>query len=823
MKVSVNWLKQFTEISISVDELVAKIGAQLGAVEDVQDLGKQYQGIIIARVVTCEKHPNADNLNICMIDDGGRASDVERNEAGLVQVVCGAPNVHADMMVAWLPPGATVPSTYDNDPFVLGKRELRGVLSNGMLASASELAIGDDHSGLAVIELDVAPGTDFAEAYELNDYIIDIENKMFTHRPDCFGILGVAREIAGIQQQQFSSPDWYRQALDRIQPGKERLEIAVHNDMPLVPRFMAVALKDVHVGPSPLMIQTYLSRVGLRPINNIVDATNYIMVLTGQPTHAYDYDKLPTKSLETRMSRPGDTLQLLNGKTVSFDDDTTVLITSGDTPIAIGGVMGGSDTEVSATTSSVVIECANFDMYNIRRTSMKYGLFTDAVTRFNKGQSVLQNDVVLEELLATLQYVAGGEVASDVHDRHGELAARDTVEVSLPFITERLGQALGLDEVADILRNVECRVDIADNQVLVVTPPYWRTDIEMPEDIVEEVGRLYGFDALPVVLPHRSIKPVQRNTMYDFKATLRDILSRLGANEVLTYSFVNGKLLEAVGQSTDSAFRLSNALSPELQYYRLSLTPSLLEKVHPNSKAGHDRFALFELNKYHQKPEMTDEQVPREWHSLGFVIAGDVAEKHGGAAYYQARMYLDTLVQQLGITLRYDVCPEHSDDHVDAPFDLSRSAYVIDAATNTKLGIVGEYTTRVQRALKLPAQTAGFEIDTAILQHAYMNRPDKTGYTVPSRFPRIRQDMTIIVDDQTHVGELTDALRTELLSQIDQSDYLVSFELRDIYQKSHEKHVTYRLDIAHYKRTLTDQEINNLLDTIAAKSNTKRI
>src|SRR5690349_18413249 len=196
MKVSVNWLRQFTDIDISIDELVEKIGAQLGAVEEVIDLGKKYQGIIIAKVVSCEKHPNADKLSVCWIDDGGLATGVERNEHGLIRVVCGAPNVREGLSVVWLPPGVTVPASYDKDPFVLEARELRGVVSNGMLASASELAIGDDHNGIVEVEMEVVPGSSFAEVYQLNDYIIDIENKMFTHRPDCFGILGVAREVA---------------------------------------------------------------------------------------------------------------------------------------------------------------------------------------------------------------------------------------------------------------------------------------------------------------------------------------------------------------------------------------------------------------------------------------------------------------------------------------------------------------------------------------------------------------------------------------------------------------------------------------------------
>jgi len=434
MKVSLNWIKQFTDVNISIDELVTKIGAQLGAVEEVTDLGKKYQGILVAKVMSCQKHTNADKLNVCLIDDGGKAEGVTRNQDGHVQVVCGAPNVRAGLTVAWLPPGATVPSTYDKDPFVLEAREIRGTVSNGMLASAKELALGDNHDGIVELDTPAEPGTSFAEAYELDDHIIEIENKMFTHRPDCFGILGVAREIAGIQNIPFKSPDWYVRSLDRIKPGAKTLPLEVRNEAgALVPRFMAIALADVQMGPSPLIIQTYLSRVGLKPINNIVDVTNYLMVLTGQPLHAYDYDKVVAKSgtVPTLIARQatGEKIKLLNGKEPVIEAPTVVIATDKEA-IGVGGAMGGADTEVDDDTKNIILECANFDMYAIRRTAMKYGLFTDAVTRFNKGQSPLQNDIVLEEAVTTVAYVSNGSAASQVFDVKSQLQKPAPVQVT---------------------------------------------------------------------------------------------------------------------------------------------------------------------------------------------------------------------------------------------------------------------------------------------------------------------------------------------------------------------------------------------------------
>ncbi|MGH9856847.1 MAG: phenylalanine--tRNA ligase subunit beta, partial [Acidobacteriota bacterium] len=496
------------------------------------------------------------------------------------------------------------------------------------------------------------PGTSFAEAYELNDYIIDIENKMFTHRPDCFGILGVAREIAGIQNIPFKSPEWYAKPLGRVKPGKTKLPLEVKNEAgALVPRFMAIAMADVRMGPSPFVIQTYLSRVGLKPINNIVDVTNYLMVLTGQPLHAYDYDKVKAVSgdvptLIARKAGQGDKLKLLNGKEMEFSDPA-VMIATDKQAIGVGGVMGGADTEVDENTKNIILECANFDMYSIRRTAMKYGLFTDAVTRFNKGQSPLQNEIVLEEAVETVQYVSGAHVASGTLDLQDKLPERHSVVTTSDFVNKRLGLDLPVEDMARLLENVEFQVTVSGSEII-VTPPFWRTDVEISEDVVEEVGRLHGFDHLPLELPSRSIKPARRDPMFDLKSKVRDVLADAGANEVLTYSFVHGRLLETAGQNKEAAYNLSNALSPDLQYFRLSLTPSLLEKVHPNIKAGYQEFAIFEIGKSHIQGQMEryEDGVPKEANVVSLVFAADekTSRHHKGAAFFAARKYLQQLL-----------------------------------------------------------------------------------------------------------------------------------------------------------------------------------
>ncbi len=836
MKISINWMKQFTDVDLAPQgtaELVEKIGAQLGAVEEVIELGSRYQGVVVARVVSCEDHPNADRLHVCKVDDGGKTPDVERDENGYVQVVCGAPNVREGLLVAWLPPGSTVPESFDTDPFVLEARPLRGVVSNGMLASARELALGDSHDGILEVDAQVEPGTTFAEAYQLNDTIIDIENKMFTHRPDCFGQLGVVREIVGIRQQSFYSPDWYlHQLQDVLSHDGTSLQLTVRNELPVdVQRFMAVAMSDVEVKPSPVWLQSYLVRVGIRPINNIVDITNYMMMVTGQPLHAYDYDKVAAQddstqaTLVVRYPAKGEKITLLNGKEIEPRSEA-IMIATEKKLIGVGGAMGGADTEVDENTKNIILECATFNMYSIRRTAMTHGIFTDAVTRNNKGQSPLQNERVFAQTVAMLRSEASAQVASEViDDNHVDEVSyeRDSlhepIKVGAEFINARLGLDLSAQEMAVLLTDVEFTVGL-DGDDLIVAAPFWRTDIEIAEDIVEEVGRLYGFDKLPLQLPRRELTPAPINDLLHIKQRLRDTLSTAGANEVLSYSFVHGNLLDKVGQKREWAFSLANALSPDLQYFRPSLTPSLLDKVSPNLKAGYDKFALFELGKAHNLLHASDDNgLPREFSLLSFVTttSDKKADPKAGAAYYEARKYLDHIASSFGITLDYAPITEDMDFPITAPFDLTRSSLVTVRHTKIFLGIVGEYRASIRKQLKLPAHTAGFEIDTQ--EFSVLSERGKQ-YRQLSRFPKVEQDICFKVSVGVSYQQLYEFMLHRVAAAYPQH---VDFSITpvDIFQRPDDtdhKQITLRLSVSHFQKTLRDSEVNAVLDAIAQEA-----
>ena len=832
MKVSLNIIEHLINFELPpVDELVARVNQQLGGVEEVIDLKAKYGGARIVRVVECAKHPNADRLSVTKIDDGGAVADVPRDENGLVQVVCGAPNVHADMWAIWLPPQSTVPAIFDDDePFVLDARPLRGVLSQGMLAAADELDIGTDHEGIVEIhERDVPVGVEltagarFAEMFGLDDYVLDIENKMFTHRPDCFGQLGVAREIAGIFNEQFTSPEWYKS--EQKFAEAEGLELTVTNDAPeLVPRFMAVAIRNVTVQPSPLWLQCQLVAMGGKPINNIVDATNYIMLMTAQPTHAYDYDKLRGSTLGARMARDGEKVSLLNGKEYELTTDD-IVIADGEGVIGLAGIMGGTDTEVSSDTKNIVLECANFDMYALRRTAMRHGIFTDALTRFNKGQSPLQNAAVLKQLMG----MVGGVQASQVFDLkqfddwlddyfNGKYTPAN-IDINSKFINERLGLDLSGDDICDLLNNVEIQSHGPEEELgyICIQSPFWRTDLELPEDIVEEVGRLYGFDKLPRQLPMRSIKPAPRNPHRQLKQAIRQSLSRAGTNEVLTYSFVHERVLKNAEQDPSRAYRLSNALSPDLQYYRTSVLPSLLDKVHANIKAGHDEFMLFEIGKIHDKELLlTDENLPSEQTFVDGVYASK--KPRAGAPFYKARKLVNRLLADINVEADFVKIVE-SDADIPAPFDGQRSAWIV-AKNDDKLGIVGELSQTARRNFKLPDYTAAFSLDVEKLQ-ACLASSREYNYRPLSRFPSISQDISLRSSVEISHDELLRAVRQCL----DGSENLhCQIQTLGVYQPKDDaaiKTTTFRLTFTSYQQTLTDAEVKPIMDNIATAALTK--
>jgi phenylalanyl-tRNA synthetase beta chain len=821
MIISVNWLKKFTSIDVSTTQLTELIGARLVEIEGTTDLTEKYKDVIIVKVVECSPVPDSDHLNLTKIDDGGRRENVERDENGLIQVVCGAPNVTAGMLAAWLPPESVVPESFgDKEPFVLGARELRGFKSNGMLASAKELDLYDDHTGIIAVDKDAAPGTGFGELYELNDTLLDIENKSLTHRPDAFGIIGFAREIAGIQGKAFTTPAW----LNELNPtlatdGSVEAPTITIDEPELSGRFQAVVLSGVNESAqSPIEIQTYLSRSGIRPISAVVDVTNYMMLLAGRPLHAYDYDKLLAVNngrvdIHVRSGRENETLALLDGRTLTLSTDD-IVVANGETAVGLAGAMGGAATEIDSNTKRILLESATFNLYKLRAVQMRHGIFSEAITRLTKGIPAPLGAPVLVEAAKMIEQFAGATAVSEIADAYPGRHEPIVVTLHESLVNETLGTQFTAADIKELLENVEFSVAVNGTDIS-VTVPYWRNDIHISEDIIEEVGRLSGYDSINLVLPTRDFTAVRPSDFDQLKSKLRTILVRAGANEVLTYSFVHGDVMRKAGQNPETAYRITNSISPDLQYYRQSLVPSLLANVRPNLKAGYDHFAIFEVNKFHTKlAGLTEENVPNELDGIGFVVAS--SKKATSAPYYEAKQYLDYIASELGLEFVYEPLEADAEYPVTQPFEPKRSARVWDAKTRARIGVVGEFKKSVQKAFKLSGNEAGFEISpVSLLKVTSTLGPS---YEPLSKYPSSDRDVSFQVATDVTYGQVYDAAKNALAD----STLRITVTPLDIYEpeSGETKNVTLRFSLGSYDRTLTGDEVHKVMADVTDKVTT---
>jgi phenylalanyl-tRNA synthetase beta chain len=807
MLVSLNWIKKFTSIELDNESLIAKIGAQIAEVESVVDLSQKYSEIVIAEIVEKADHPDADKLGIYQINNG--------NE--ILQVVAGDKSLNVGDKIAHIAPGVTVPSTWGtSEPFVIEVRPLRGQNSNGMMGSAAELGFGDDHSQVLRLDTDKPAGTSLIEAYELDDLIIEIENKTLTHRPDCFGVIGFAREVAGVSGINFETPQWFNNATE-LQNSQNDSGLTVEIKTDDCARYVGIVMNNVSVGPSPIILQSYLYRVGVRPINNIVDITNYLMLETGQPLHAFDYDKTAERStsgakIVVRNPLTDEKLKLLDGREIQPHNNALLICTDKEA-IALGGAMGGADTEIDDQTKKIIIESANFDLYNLRRTSMIHGVFSEAVTRFIRGQSPQQCLSVGLRAAAMASELSGAVMIGSPVDVYPAPSPAPKIETSSDFINSRLGSEYSKEQMSTVLESVEIAVE-ADDQKMTAVAPFWRRDLNIAEDIVEEVGRLIGYEMLETSLPERDLRPAKLDELQSLITAVREIMSTAGNNEVLTYNFVDQKVLQRANSDPNLAFRIRNSLSPKLELMRTSLMPSLIDKVHPNIKLGYQEFGLFEINKSHRNNSV-DQGLPIEEHSLAYVYASDPRIKshsQNGSPYYQAVYTLNYLLDELSInstTLRD--AGAVIDDWIAAripTYQTGRVAAIMSG--DLVVGIVGEIDSNVKKNFKLPDYTAGFELNIRKLVEL---RTSNSRYLPQLKFPGTQKDITFMVDESTQAKDVFDVIVGVIDAQADMQN---AASIIDVYQREPgQKNLTYRLDLKHSEHTLTADEANELVDQVA--------
>lgn len=818
MLISLNAIKRYVNIpdSISNSDLMRLIGSRLVEVEGTESLAEKYQNIYIAKVVKCTDIEGT-HLHLCEIDAGIRNAEFSTLESGLIQVVCGAPNVRAGILVAWLAPGAIVPSTFGTENFQLSVRKLRGYESYGMIAGPDELGFGNEHKYIAEIAPDLAnPGDAFSSVFGLDDLIIDIENKSLTHRPDTFGIIGFAREVAGILGQKFDEPKIYqgdfRSQTEVFTRKNNELSIEI-TDSKLCPRYSCVVLgqSDFIKEPTPEVPDNrpltkdsiFLYKAGMRPVSQIVDATNLTMLETGQPLHAFDYDKFiavggsDQPKILVRRAKEGEKLTLLDDTVVDLNEND-IVITSNDIPVALAGAMGGKNTEIDENTTRILLESATFSLYNLRKTQMAHGIFSEAITRFTKGQpafgTVPALQLCLEKLgVKNLDQVAFFDQNSVENQPNSD---KSLIVISLSDLNQTLGANFTVTEVKQTLENVGFIVDTNAEQ-LVVQAPLWRTDIHIKEDIYEEMGRLTGFDNIPKTLPTRSFKGSPKNPLFALKSEIRNILSDvIGGSELLTYSFVSKALQQKVGENIEDSYEIVNSISPELQCFRQSIIPSLLEKTYENQKAGFKDFVLYEMNQVAKKSfGMQPDQTPSLESHLAICLEGD---------YYQIKQICETLGRRLGFDFKFT-------DFKSAQYPYFELLHSVDIKVGqTVIGALGEIKHTVLKGMKLK-NIAALEINLVPLLSL---TPILRGAQKISRFPSVTRDLTVKTPDQVSFAILNQTIEKALK----RDNFVYEIEPVSIYRQtenSETRNCSFHLSFASTVKTMSADEISDIMKQIA--------
>ncbi len=835
MLISLNEIKKYVAVptDLSDQELITLIGSRLVEVEEAIDLSPKYKGVYVAKVVKAESIEGT-HLNLCEIDAGPHNAEFNQLENGLVQVVCGAPNVHAGMLAVWITPGSIVPQTYGNENFKLSVRKLQGYESNGMLAGADELDFDNEHKTIAEIDPKIAqPGDSLAEVFGLDDIILDVENKSLTHRPDCFGLIGFAREVAGILGLKFTEPEWPELVQSHELPLSVKIE-----DQSLCPRYSCAVFDLPHHEKSKYLTAdaVFLAKAGMRSINPMVDLTNIIMLQTGQPLHAFDYDKLiaaggtDKPNIIVRCAEAGEELQLLDGKTIQCIPED-ILITSNNVPVALAGAMGGKNTEIDASTKRVVLESATFSLYHLRKTQMAHGIFSEAITRFTKGQPAAMTWPVLAETIHRLDVVPLATA-----DEYPGKQATTPISLTVNDINQLLGTSYSLDTITKTLENVGFSVkatsilhskasktpsNASKGQTAVLpasgtkTPagadlevitPVWRTDIHIKEDIIEEVGRLLGFDNIPLQLPHGEFRGTETAPMFQLKHELRNLLSyRLGMNELLTYSFISRSLLEKAGQDPANSYEIVNSISPELQCFRQQICPSLLDKVRENLKSGHQSFTLYEMNQISSRTLGLDRDgAPITQTDLGIICLGD---------FYQLKFDLFAILERgLRVDLEYSRITPGSAAAKEYPYlEPVRSVELF--VGEQRIGALGEVKASVRRKFKLE-DTVISACELNLDRVVELKRTLSVDLKI-SKFPSVERDLTLKVAADTPFGRIDEAIRSTLGS----SDLIYQLTPVSIYQADPQtKNLSFHLKFASPSETLDSGRISDIMNKITARA-----
>lgn len=798
MFVSYKWLQDYVNLSgVSASELAEKITKSGIEVEGVDVLNEGITGVVVGHVVERVQHPNADKLSKCQVDIG---------QGEPVQIICGAPNVAQGQKVAVATVGAVLPGN-----FKIKRAKLRGEESNGMICSLTELGmeakiVPKEYSeGIFVFPKDAEVGSDALALLNRDDEVLELG--LTPNRADCLSMLGVAYEVAAILGREVKLPEIDVQPVTEKATDYITVKVEANEDNPL---YAAKVIKNVKIGPAPLWMQTRLMSAGIRPHNNVVDITNYILLEYGQPLHAFDYDRLGSKEILVRRANDGEKFTTLDDLERTLTSDHLV-ITNGTEPVALAGVMGGANSEVTSDTTTVLLEAAYFTGGTVRKASKDHGLRSEASARFEKGVDPNRVRAAGERAADLMAKYAGGEVLEGASEVDTLTVEPAVVSITLEKINSVIGTNLAVQDVEAIFERLQFAVNVEEN-VITVTAPTRRGDIKIEEDLIEEVARLYGYDNIPKTLPIGSATPGKLSDYQEKRRIVRQYLEGAGLFQAVTYSLTSEEKAAQFALEKRDFIRLAMPMSEDRSILRLSIMPQLLEVVKYNSARQNDSLAVYETGAVFLANG--NEVLPEEQEHLAGAITG-LWHSHSwqgekkAVDFYVLKGILEGLFAKLGFS--------ESVTYVQAKVDNMHPGRTAEIHLNgERIGFIGQVHPTMQKELDLK-DTYVFELSLkAVLDEATA----ALRYEAIPRFPSITRDIALVVDKETVSGLLKDVIQQaggKLLKEVSVFDLYEGERMEE-----GKKSIAYSLKYMDPERTLTDEEVtkvhNQVLEALKTKA-----
>ncbi len=776
MRLSLNWLADFVDLDLEPQALADRLTMAGLEVEAVEAVTPEFSGVVVGRVLSVDRHPQADRLQVATVTTGSQT----------YRVVCGAPNVQAGGLYPFAPPGATLAGGHK-----IKAAKLRGILSEGMLLAEDELGLSPDHVGLMEIPQDLPLGADFAAALGLADTVLEVA--VTANRSDCLSVLGLAREVAALLDRPLRHPEV------QVPPAAgSRLQARVTILDPVhCPRYAARLLTGLTVKPSPFWLRRRLQVAGLRAINNLVDVTNYVLLEFGQPLHAFDFARLAGGEIVVRLPRPDEqSFTTLDGAVRQLDHDT-LLICDAEGPVALAGIMGGLDSEVTESTTQVLIESAYFNPRTIRRTSKRLGLSTEASYRFERGVDPEGVIHALERATQLMCQVGGGVAAAPRLDEYPAPIQHPRLNLRVARANQVLGTDFSSEQMLHLLRRLHLPALAVDAENLVLQVPSFRGDLEREVDLVEEIARLAGFDAIPVTLPTGVVATPRPGPAAHFKLAAKELLLGLGFFEVITYAFQSERLGALMAAVDAPVLRLANPLSEEQAVMRTSLLPGLLDTLRRNTLRQNLDVRLFELSKvFEPRP---GEDLPHEEHWLTGLMYGAREEVGWNTSretvnFFDLKGAVETLLDELLI-------PDVTFSPEGLPDYLRYGARVFSGKRD--LGVLGELRPDLSDRLDLEGDLFVFNLNVAALCRTSV----PPLFTPLPRYPAVYRDIALVLPDRVPAARVAETLFEH------GRPWLVEARLFDVYAGDPvppgKRSLAFRLSYRDPERTLTDELVNS--------------